>query len=118
MPLFNSTTSRTFHTNDSPARASEVVRGMTVRDGSGGSLPPGVSATRTGPGRFEASGPLGSRVSADISVRSDGRGGSYVTETSRASSFVPLAAAAANAIHSAATSASNAYWSARSRSRG
>lgn len=107
--------SRSFRTSDSPARASQVVSNMRVSDAARfGSLPPGVSASRTGPGHFAARSPIAS-VRADVSVRSDGRGGSIVTETTRSRSILPCAAAATSAIHGAATSVQQAYSRAAAR---
>ena len=112
---WESRTSRSFRTADSPGRARSIVNNMTVRDGSRfGALPPGVSARRTGPGSFKARSPLAS-VKAQISVRPARGGGSIVTEQTRARSICPGAAMMANTIHGAATSLRDAYSNASRR---
>ena len=100
---------RSIRTGDSPARASRVVAGMRSGDALRfGGAPPGVSVSRTGPGSFRGDSPVAS-VRANISVRSDGRGGSIVTERTTSSSPFPGFGRAAGAIHGAATSLGKAY---------
>lgn len=110
-------TSRSFRTSDSPSKARNVVSRMTIRDASRfGSLPPGVSARRTGPGTFKASSPM-ANVTARVSVTPARGGGSIVTERVTSRSICPGAAAAAGSIHAAATSLRQGYGNARSRTR-
>jgi len=115
---WESRTSRSFRTPDSPARAQAVVSRMSVRDGSRfGNLPPGASANRTGPGIFKARSPL-ANVSARVTVQPARGGGSIVTERTSARSLCPGAATMANTIHAAATSLQQAYSRASSRTPG
>ena len=113
---FTYTTSRTYHTSDSPSRASQVVSSMRVSDGAT-AIPPGVSASRVGPGSFRAQGP-GVSVRADVRVTPSSRGGSTVTETVRSSSICPAAAVGAAVYHNTmGTSLSQAYGRAAARTR-
>ena len=88
---------------------------MTLHDGAPGGLPPGVLGTQSGPGHFNAVSPVAG-FDSRFETRSDGRGGSYVTENKVAFSPIPGMAHVANFIHDVATSAEDAYR--RSRSRG
>lgn len=114
MGLFTSRHSRSFHVPDSVTEAQKVVSRMTVADGSGGSLPPGVLATKVAPGEFRALSPMAG-VAASFDVKPDRRGGSVVTETYSALSPIPGGAMFANTVHGVATNARDAYWRARSR---
>jgi len=113
--LFVSRSSRTFHVSDPVERSRRAVSGMTVRDGAPGGLPPGVVAARTGDGRFNAVSPV-AMFDSQFETRSDGRGGSWVTEHKTAFSPIPGMAYLADLIHDVATDPSDAYR--RSRSRG
>jgi hypothetical protein len=109
------TTSRSIRTSDSPGRAARVVSNMRTGDALRfGAAPPGVSARQTGPGSFEGRSPVAT-VNARISVRSDGGRGSIVTEHVSARSPLPGGGAAAGVIHGVATSLSQAYDRASSR---
>jgi hypothetical protein len=112
--LFLNTSSRSFRVPEPPEQARRVVAGMTVADGAPGGLPPGVVAGRTGPGRFAAASPV-AVFDARMEVRSDGRGGSIVTEHKTSFSPMPFMAKVADAIHDVATSPQEAYFRARRR---
>jgi hypothetical protein len=116
--LFVSRSSRTFHVNDSPDVARRVVNNMTVEDGAPDGLPPGVIARRTGRGHFNAVSPFAG-FDSQFEVRSDGRGGSYVTEHKMAGNPIPvvgrIVGGLANVIHDNKTHPQDAYWSARRR---
>jgi hypothetical protein len=112
---FVSRSTKTFHTDDDPRTARRVVDGMTVRDGAPGGLPPGVMAGKTGAGHFNAVSPVAG-FDSQFETRSDGRGGSWVTERKTAFSPIPFMSTVATAIHDAATSPQDAYY--RSRRRG
>ncbi|MDP2341536.1 MAG: hypothetical protein Q8O67_11280 [Deltaproteobacteria bacterium] len=114
MGFFTSTSTRTFHTVDSPRVARRVIDSMTVRDGAPNGLPPGVLATRSRPGEFLAASPVAAFQST-FDVRPDGRGGSYVSESKTAFSPFPGMAVVADKIHDVATNPQSAYWKARSR---
>ena len=115
MGLFFSTHRRSFKVADDPTTARQVVDQMTVADGSGGSLPPGVMAKKVGPGEFRAVSPMAG-VAASFDVKPAKGGGSIVTETYRAGSPIPGGAAFANTVHGVATNARDAYFRAKNRS--
>ena len=112
---FVTTSSKTFHTNDDPRTARRVVDDMTVRDGAPNGLPPGVVGVKSGDGHFNAVSPFAG-FDSRFEARSDGRGGSYVTEKKTAFSPIPFVSTIATAIHDVATNPQDAYY--RSRRRG
>lgn len=112
---FVTTSQKRFHTEDPPELARQVVRLMTVQDGAPDGLPPGVMATRTSPGHFNAMSPVALFDSSFDGVVSDGRGGSWVTEQKTALSPIPFMSTVATAIHDVATDPQEAYLRARKR---
>ncbi len=114
VPFSSADTSRTFHVNESPEEAQQIANAIEVSDA--GNIPPGVSAWRSGESSFEAVAPMGS-VRANITVASDGNGGSYVTEQTRTRSPIPFMAHVADAVHSVATDPERGYNAARARHR-
>ena len=106
---------KTFHTDDPPELARRVVNLMTVQDAAPTGLPPGVLASRTGPGHFNAVSPVAAFDSSFDGVVSDGRGGSFVTEQKTAVSPIPFWSSVATVIHDVATNPQEAYCRARGR---
>lgn len=114
MGLFTTTSAKTFHVNDSPDVARRIVNRMTVDDGAPNGLPPLVVAGRTAPGHFNAMSPI-AMFDSQFEVRSDGAGGSIVTEKKTAGSPIPFFSNVATAIHDVATDPRSAYFRARRR---
>jgi hypothetical protein len=107
--------SRSFRTTDSPDQAWEILRRINLQDA--GPLPPFVEAKKTGAGSFSARGPFGTEVSARMSVRSDGRGGSIITEDFYANSAMPGMSTMAEIIHGAAIDPAATYERVKRRGR-
>ena len=114
---FSGEGSKTFYVSDSPQKAREIIAGMTLEDGFGGSAPPGVSASRIGPGEFSARSIVGS-VKAKFEVRPSLRGGSEITERFKAKSPVPVVGVTgALTAHSIFVNPEKAYEASRSRKK-